>query len=89
MSERRRLEGKAIALTGAGRGIGREIALLCASHGASVVVNDLGGADQRPAEEVVSLIRGAGGGAVANGSNVADPAGANSMPAELPHASEY
>ena len=36
------LEGKVVAVTGAGRGVGREIALLCAKHGASVVVNDPG-----------------------------------------------
>ena len=34
------LEGKVVAVTGAGRGVGREIALLCAKHGAAVVVND-------------------------------------------------
>ena len=76
------LEGKVIAVTGAGRGIGREIALLCAREGASVVVNDLGaspegdGADESPAEEVVELIRRAGGRAVANGANVAESAAA-------------
>ena len=76
------LDGKVIAVTGAGRGIGREIALLCAREGASVVVNDLGaspegdGADETPAEEVVELIRRAGGRAVANGANVAESAAA-------------
>ena len=85
MSESARLDGKAIVVTGAGRGIGREIALLCAKQGAAVVVNDLGasaegeGADAGPAEEVVSLIRAAGGKAVVNGASVADPAGATSM----------
>lgn len=79
------LEGKVIAITGAGRGIGREIALLCASEGAKLVVNDLGGspdgegADPGPAEEVVALVRERGGEAVANGGNVADPAGAASI----------
>jgi NAD(P)-dependent dehydrogenase (short-subunit alcohol dehydrogenase family) len=79
------LEGKAIAVTGAGRGIGREIALLCAKEGASVVVNDLGGssdglgADAGPAEEVVSLIRAGGGVAEVNGASVADPDGAASI----------
>lgn len=74
------LQGKVVAVTGAGRGIGREIALLCASEWASVIVNDLGasadgqGADQGPAEEVARLIRQGGGHAIANGANVADPA---------------
>jgi NAD(P)-dependent dehydrogenase (short-subunit alcohol dehydrogenase family) len=79
------LEGKVVAVTGAGRGIGREIALLCARSGAAVVVNDLGasadgeGVDAGPAEEVVSLIRAEGGKAVVNGASVADPAGAESI----------
>jgi NAD(P)-dependent dehydrogenase (short-subunit alcohol dehydrogenase family) len=79
------LEGKVVAVTGAGRGIGREIALLCAREGAAVVVNDLGaaadgaGQDAGPAEEVVSLIRQAGGKAVVNGASVADPKGAESI----------
>ena len=79
------LEGKVVAVTGAGRGIGREIALLCAREGASVVVNDLGasadgaGQDAGPAEEVVGLIRAAGGKAVVNGASVADPQGAESI----------
>jgi len=79
------LEGKVVAVTGSGRGIGREIALLCAKQGAAVVVNDLGasaegeGADAGPAEEVVSIIRNAGGKAVVNGASVSDPAGATSI----------
>jgi NAD(P)-dependent dehydrogenase (short-subunit alcohol dehydrogenase family) len=85
MSEAARLDGKVVAVTGAGRGIGREIALLCAKQGAAVVVNDLGtspdgeGTDAGPAEEVVGLIREAGGKAVVNGANIADPAGAASI----------
>ncbi|MEO5901951.1 MAG: SDR family oxidoreductase, partial [Ilumatobacteraceae bacterium] len=65
-------------ITGAGRGIGREHALLFASEGAKVVVNDLGGsgdgvgADATPAQEVVAEIQAAGGEAVANGDDVAD-----------------
>jgi NAD(P)-dependent dehydrogenase (short-subunit alcohol dehydrogenase family) len=65
-------------ITGAGRGIGREHALLFAAEGAKVVVNDLGGAadgsggDQTPAEQVVGEIKGMGGDAIANGDNVAD-----------------
>jgi NAD(P)-dependent dehydrogenase (short-subunit alcohol dehydrogenase family) len=67
-------------VTGAGRGIGREIALLCAREGAKVVVNDLGGsadgeegASAAPAQEVVDEIRARGGEAVANGDSVAEP----------------
>src|ERR1700739_1056988 len=66
------LQDKSIIVTGAGRGIGREIALLCAAEGAKVVVNDPGGAadgsgsDAAPAEAVVEHIRKAGGHAVAD-----------------------
>jgi len=77
------LEGKVIVVTGAGRGIGREIALLAGSEGGRVVVNDLGaGADGEgnpaagPAQEVADEIRAAGGTAVANADSVADAAGA-------------
>jgi NAD(P)-dependent dehydrogenase (short-subunit alcohol dehydrogenase family) len=72
------LEGKVAVVTGAGRGIGREIALLMARHGAAVVVNDLGasvtgeGADRSPGEETVGLITQAGGRAVLNGESVAE-----------------
>ncbi len=72
------LDGRVAIITGAGRGIGREHALLFAAEGAKVVVNDLGGAadgsggDQTPAEQVVAEIKGMGGDAVANGDNVAD-----------------
>jgi NAD(P)-dependent dehydrogenase (short-subunit alcohol dehydrogenase family) len=61
------LEGKVVLVTGAGNGIGAEIAKLAASHGASVVVNDLGtsavgqGADTAPAQRVVDEIIAAGG----------------------------
>src|SRR5215472_17903609 len=79
----RPLDGKVVIVTGAGRGIGRDIALLAAREGGKVVVNDLGGgadgegnADLGPASEVVSEIRAAGGTAVANGDSVADPAAA-------------
>jgi NAD(P)-dependent dehydrogenase (short-subunit alcohol dehydrogenase family) len=79
------LEGKVMLVTGAGRGIGRDIALLAAREGAAVVVNDLGGstegegADAGPAEAVVAEIRRAGGRAAANADSVADPAGAERM----------
>ena len=72
------LDGRVAIITGAGRGIGREHALLFASEGAKVVVNDLGGAmdgtgdDRSPAQQVVDEIKGMGGEAVANADNVAD-----------------
>jgi len=72
------LDGKVAIVTGAGRGIGREEALLLAKQGAKVVVNDLGGhfdgtgADTRPAQQVVDEIKTAGGEAVANYESVAD-----------------
>jgi NAD(P)-dependent dehydrogenase (short-subunit alcohol dehydrogenase family) len=72
------LEGRVAIITGAGRGIGREHALLFAAEGAKVVVNDLGGAadgtgdDRTPAQQVVDEITSMGGEAVANADNVAD-----------------
>lgn len=78
----RTLEQRVAVVTGAGRGIGREHALLLAEEGASVVVNDLGGAQDGtgsaggPAEEVAAEIRAAGGRAVVNGDDVADVRGA-------------
>jgi NAD(P)-dependent dehydrogenase (short-subunit alcohol dehydrogenase family) len=72
------LEGRVAIITGAGRGIGREHALLFASEGAKVVVNDLGGSldgsggEATPAEQVVEEIKDLGGEAVANHDNVAD-----------------
>ena len=72
------LDGKTVIVTGAGRGIGREHALLFAAEGANVVVNDLGGAEDGqghaagPAEDVAAEIRANGGQAVANGDDVAD-----------------
>jgi NAD(P)-dependent dehydrogenase (short-subunit alcohol dehydrogenase family) len=72
-------------VTGAGRGIGRAHALLLASRGAKVVVNDLGadvmgvGASSVPAEEVVAEIRAAGGEAMANANSVATREGAERL----------
>ena len=72
------VEGRVAIVTGAGRGIGREHALMLASNGAMVVVNDLGGdaagagADTTPAQSVVDEILAMGGEAVVNGGNVAD-----------------
>ena len=72
------LEGRVAIITGAGRGLGREHALLFASEGAKVVVNDLGGNpdgsgdDRAPAQQVVDEIKAMGGEAISNGDNVAD-----------------
>jgi NAD(P)-dependent dehydrogenase (short-subunit alcohol dehydrogenase family) len=80
------LEGKAVLVTGAGRGVGRGIALAMAREGAAVVVNDLGvaldGAGQdgpSPAEQVAEEIRALGGRSVANHDSVADWDGACAM----------
>jgi len=78
-------DGRVVIVTGAGRGIGREHALLFAREGAKVVVNDLGaerdgtGSSSAPAGEVVDLIRAAGGEAVVNGDDVSDFAGAERL----------
>jgi NAD(P)-dependent dehydrogenase (short-subunit alcohol dehydrogenase family) len=72
------LDGRVAIITGAGRGIGREHALLFASEGAKVVVNDLGGAvdgsgdDRSPAQQVVDEITAMGAEAVANDDDIAD-----------------
>ena len=85
MAEQRCLDGKVVVVTGAGRGIGREIALLVARHGGKVVVNDLGGSaegegrDAGPAQEVVDEIRAAGGHAVANADSVGDAKGGDAI----------
>jgi NAD(P)-dependent dehydrogenase (short-subunit alcohol dehydrogenase family) len=77
----RPIEGRVVVVTGAGRGIGREIALLMAAAGARVVVNDLGGAADgsggtvSPADDVVREIRGAGGEAVPSYDSVTTMAG--------------
>jgi NAD(P)-dependent dehydrogenase (short-subunit alcohol dehydrogenase family) len=79
------LEGKVAVVTGSGRGIGREIALLMAKHGAKLVINDPGasaageGADRKVADEVVAEIKQAGGQAAANYDSVATAEGANKI----------
>jgi NAD(P)-dependent dehydrogenase (short-subunit alcohol dehydrogenase family) len=79
------LDGRVAIITGAGRGLGREHALLFASEGAKVVVNDLGGDidgtgdDRAPAQQVVDEIKAMGGEAVANVDNVADWEGAQKL----------
>ena len=79
------LTGRVAVVTGAARGIGRETAILLASEGASVVVNDIGGdpygddANSSEAQRVVDEIRRAGGNAVANSASVATDDGARSI----------
>jgi NAD(P)-dependent dehydrogenase (short-subunit alcohol dehydrogenase family) len=78
-------DGRVCIVTGAGRGIGREYALMLAAHGAKVVVNDLGGARDGTgaahgaADEVVAEIKKTGGQAAANYDDVSDFAGAERM----------
>jgi len=79
------LDGRVAIITGAGRGLGREHALLFASLGARVVVNDHGGgndgsgSDATPADEVAAEIRAAGGEAISNDDDVADWQGAGRL----------
>ena len=73
-----RLKDRVAIVTGAGRGIGRGEALLLASEGAAVVINDFGGSaageggEKSPADEVVDEIKASGGKAAANYGNIAD-----------------
>ena len=79
------LDGRVAIITGAGRGLGREHALLFAAEGAKIVVNDLGGAndgsgsDMTPAQQTVSDIKAMGGEAIVNTDNVADWEGSKRM----------
>ncbi len=79
------MKDKVVLITGAGRGIGRAMAIMMAEHGAKVVVNDLGAGvggeetGESPAQEVVETIQAAGGEAVINGDNVASLEGAEAM----------
>ena len=78
-------EGRVAVITGAGRGIGREHALMLAGQGARIVVNDLGGSmdgegrGEGPAHDVVAEIEAMGGEAVANGDDVSDFEGAGRL----------
>jgi NAD(P)-dependent dehydrogenase (short-subunit alcohol dehydrogenase family) len=80
-----RFDSRVAVITGAGRGLGRAYALLLASRGARVVVNDVGaslkgeGTDSDPAQSVVSEIRAAGGDAIVSTDSVATPSGGKNI----------
>jgi NAD(P)-dependent dehydrogenase (short-subunit alcohol dehydrogenase family) len=88
MTPRLRFDGRVAVVTGGGRGIGRAHALLLASRGAAVVVNDSGVSvagrplDENPAEEVVTEIRASGGQALASRASVDDKDGAAAIVAD-------
>ncbi len=80
------LEGKVVLVTGAGNGIGKDVALIAAREGAKVVVNDLGGGERGgdegsagPAESVAAQIRAAGGEAVSNSDSVTNRKAVDAM----------
>jgi NAD(P)-dependent dehydrogenase (short-subunit alcohol dehydrogenase family) len=79
------VDGKVAIVTGAGRGIGRAIAIMMAQEGAKVLVNDVGaaldgsGGDVGPAQQVVDEIKQAGGQAIASTLSVGDPANADQI----------
>jgi NAD(P)-dependent dehydrogenase (short-subunit alcohol dehydrogenase family) len=79
------LDGKVVAITGSGAGIGREEALLCAKNGAKIVINDLGGArdgsgkDNKVADQVVEEIKKMGGDAAGHYEDISEEAGAESL----------
>jgi NAD(P)-dependent dehydrogenase (short-subunit alcohol dehydrogenase family) len=83
MSEQKMLQDKVVVVTGSGRGIGREMALLMALHGAKVVVNDVGvsvtgeSSGEDPGQEVVDTIQAQGGQAILSRESVADWNAAN------------
>jgi NAD(P)-dependent dehydrogenase (short-subunit alcohol dehydrogenase family) len=80
-----RFDDRVAVITGAGRGLGRAYALLLASQGAKVVVNDVGaelngdGVDASPADQVVREIKAAGGDAIASIDSVATPEGGQAI----------
>src|SRR5690348_9896854 len=80
-----RFDDRVAVVTGAGRGLGRSYAILLASRGAKVVINDCGGsvagdgADAGPARDVVAEITAAGGDAVASTASVATPHGGRAV----------
>ncbi|MEO6716876.1 MAG: SDR family NAD(P)-dependent oxidoreductase [Novosphingobium sp.] len=80
-----RFDGRVAVITGGGRGLGREYALLLAARGAKVVINDNGsaldgsGGDAGPAQALVDEIKAAGGEAVASTDSVATPEGGKAI----------